>query len=95
MDIVDACNTIRHCNSAFIAGLPITVSDAELGEAVGAVKRFLELARTDGKLIHELEIADHLLGTPSGIRWVMPFVTRAQEILAVSACALFRQHFPS
>ncbi len=55
----------------------------------------LELARTDGKLIHELEIADHLLGTPSGIRWVMPFVTRAQEILAVSACALFRQHFPS
>jgi hypothetical protein len=95
MDIVEACKMIRLCKSALNSGLPIETSDAELGEAVGAVKRFLELARTDGELIHELEIADHLLGTPSGIRCVMPFVTSAQEILAVSARALFQQYFTS
>ncbi len=90
MDIVEACKTIRECNSALSSGQPITVSETELGDAVGTIKRFLELARTDGKLIHELDLADYFLRTPEGIRWVMPFVSSAQEILAVSVCAFLR-----
>ena len=90
MDIVEACAAIRYCDAAINSGQQIPFSQAELCEAVGAIKRFLELARTDGKLIHELEIADYLLRTPQGVRWIMPFVTSAQEVLAASACALLR-----
>ncbi len=88
MDIVEACAAIRDSDTAINSGQPIPFSEAELCEAVGAIKRFLELARTDGKLIHELEIADYFLCTPQSIRWIMPFVTSAQKVLAASACAL-------
>ena len=90
MDIVEACAAIRFCDAALNPGQQIPLSEAELCEAVGAIKRFLELARTDGKVIHELEIADYLLCTPQGMRWIMPFVTSAQDVLAASACALLR-----
>jgi hypothetical protein len=88
MDIVEACAAIRDSARAVNSGQRIPLSDAELCEAVFGIKRFLELARMDGQLIHELEIADYLLCTPQGIRWVMPFVTRAEEVLAASARAL-------
>ena len=75
MDIVEACKTIRDCNDCFSSGLLLPVSEGDLGRAVGSLKRFLELAR--GTLIHELDIADYLLCTPQGVRWVLPFVLSA------------------
>ena len=66
------------------------LSQSELNEAVGTIKRFLELARPDRWFIHELDLNPEFLCTPEGIRSVIPFVTSAQEILAVSASALLR-----
>jgi hypothetical protein len=82
MDIVSACKSIRNCNDAFDSGKPVTVTEEQIGEAVGALKRYLELARGDGKLIRELEVANHLLLTREGMRWVMPFVLSAVAMLA-------------
>jgi hypothetical protein len=38
----------------------------------------LEREKAEGKPIRELEIAEHLLMTREGIRWVMPFVLSAE-----------------
>jgi len=38
--------------------------------------------KADGKPIHELEIAENLLTTCKGIRWVMPFELSAESMEA-------------
>ena len=48
--------------------------------AVQEVKRYLEKENGDGQSITELEIAEHLLMTREGVRWVMPFVMSAESL---------------
>ncbi len=82
MDISEACKTVRQCNDAFVMRKAPAVPQSAVVVATQAIKVFLERARCDGKLIHELDIADNLLYTPEGIRWVMPFVISAEGMLA-------------
>ena len=82
MDITEACGTIRRCNDALGLRHPLPTSEAELGHAVRTLKVFLERAKADGKSICELEVADYLLCTAEGMRWVMPFLLSAEGMLA-------------
>ncbi len=80
MEIVKACQAIRHCNDSFVFGVPMRGTYGEVVEAVRAVKAYLELVRGDGKAIHELGLNDYLLCTPEGMTQVMPFVYSAESI---------------
>ncbi len=82
MDIMQACNTIRHCNDRFLMRQPPVATEADVAEAVRAVKHYLERARSDGKSVRELEIADDLSCSPDMIRSVMPFVLSAEGLIA-------------
>lgn len=78
-DIQDACRVIRHWNEVFADSKgPVEPPDG-LVEAVATLKRYLEGEKADGRPIRELEVADYLLTTPEGVRWVMPFVLSAES----------------
>jgi hypothetical protein len=82
MEILEACKTLRHCNERFCMLQEPAVGSLEASMAVQALKSFLETVRADGKPIQELDIAEALLFTPEGMRWVMPFVISAEGMLA-------------
>jgi len=82
MDIATSCSTIRQCNECFVMRKASTVDATGAASAVQVLKQFLERARADGRPIRELDIAEHLLWTEEGMRWVMPFVFSAEAMLA-------------
>lgn len=82
MDIVTACSAIRQCNDSFVMSRKPTVDAKAAALSVQTLKQYLERARADGKPIRELEIEEGLLWTAQGMRWVMPFVTSAEAMLA-------------
>lgn len=82
MDIATACSAIRQCNDAFVMQRNPTIDAKAAALSVATLKQFLERVRADGKPIRELDIAEVLLWTPEGMRWVMPFVTSAEGMLA-------------
>ena len=82
MEIFAACETLRICNELFCKRQKPSISGFEAVEAVRVLKAYLERARADGKPIRELDIAETLLFTPEGMRWVMPFVISAEGMLA-------------
>ena len=92
MEIAAACEVIRQCNVGFVYGRPLPEArNKGVVEALGLLKKFLETARADGESIHELEIADNLLCTASGMKWVMPFVQSAEAIEASMRRAQLRE----
>ena len=82
MEILEACKMLRQCNERFCMRQEPAIGSHEASMAVQALKSFLERARADGKPIQELDIAESLLFTPEGLRWVMPFVISAEGMLA-------------
>ena len=84
MDIVKACQIIRHCNDSFVLGVPMRGTYAEVVAAVRVVKAYLEQVRCDGRPIRELGLSDCLLCTPEAMALVMPFVFSAESIAAVA-----------
>ena len=82
MEIVEACQTVHVWAELFAPGATGRSVPGNLLIAVATVKRYLENAKADGKPIRELEIAEHLLTTREGVRWVMPFVLSAESIEA-------------
>jgi hypothetical protein len=81
MTIDDACKTVRAWAELFSNGQSRS-TPAGLPEAVAIIKGYLERDRADRNPIRELEIAEHLLATREGIRWVMPFVLSAESMEA-------------
>ena len=79
IEIQAACKLIRQWNDAFVALESPDLPATGLVEAVADLKRYLELKEGDGKPIRELEVAEHLLVTREGVRWVMPFVISAES----------------
>ncbi len=77
--IQEACRLIRLWDEFFREGHDPAASPEGLVNAVAIVKRYLESDRADGKPIHELRVAEHLLTTREGVRWVMPFVLAAES----------------
>lgn len=80
MTIDDACKAVRQwadlvCPGANGRGVP-----ASLSESVATIKAYLEREKAAGKPIRERVIADHLLMTRQGVRWVMPFVLSAESM---------------
>ena len=82
MEIVEACKALRQCNERFCMKQEPTIDSLDASMAVQALKFFLERVRADGKPIQELDIAEALLFTPEGLRWVMPIVISAEGMLA-------------
>lgn len=82
MKVSEACEVLRACNDAFGARREPKIPSLEATAAVGTLKAYLERARDGGKPISELEIAERLLFTPEGMRWVMPFVLSAESMIA-------------
>jgi hypothetical protein len=82
VNIVDACKTVRLWAELFEPGAAGRNAPGSLLDAVAEIKRYLENAKADGKVIQELVIAEHLLTTREGIRWVMPFVLSAESMEA-------------
>lgn len=80
IEIQAACKLIRQWNDSFVDQKSLDLPSAGLVEAVSDLKRYLELKKGDGKPIRELEIAEHLLVTREGVRWVMPFVISAESM---------------
>ena len=83
MEIADACKAILYCNDALSQGESLIRCEPEIALSVKTITTFLERVRNDGKPIAELDIPDHLLCTPEGIRWVMPFVLSVEAMLAL------------
>jgi hypothetical protein len=82
-DSIDAaCDLLRRCNESCLARGPFRCGVDALSAAATTLKSYLEAARSDGKPILELDIASHLLATPEGMRWVMPFVLSAESMEA-------------
>ena len=79
MDIGEACKIVCQWDNLFVTGKTAPVKPSQLVLAVAELKRYLEEWQ-DGMQIPELEIADHLLLTPEGVRRVMQFVARAESI---------------
>ena len=82
MDIAEACKTVHAWNDRLSCDPAAWSDPGILQGAVAEVKRYLENARGDGKPIQELRIAEHLLTTREGLRWVMPFVLSVEAIEA-------------
>ncbi len=82
MDISDACKTVHRWNDLLEPGSRGGSVPGGLPEAVAIIKAYLEREKADGKPIQELVVADHLLMTRQGIRWVMPFVLSAESMEA-------------
>jgi hypothetical protein len=80
MTIDDACKTVHRWNDLLEPGATGRSVPGGLPEAVAEIKCYLEREKADGKPIRELEIAEHLLMTREGIRWVMPFVLSAESM---------------
>ena len=81
-EVQEACKLIHKWNEFFLGGRDPPVGPPGLVVAVATVKRYLERERADGKPIRELEVAEHLLATREGIRWVLPFVLSAESMEA-------------
>jgi len=79
MNISDACKTIRAWNDVFTHTATERSVPGDLHDAAAELKRYLEEANGDGKPIAELQIAEHLLATRVGLKWVMPFVLSAES----------------
>ena len=79
IEIQAACKLIRKWKDAFVALESPDLPATDLVEAVADLKRYLEQKKGDGKPIRELEVAEHLLTTREGVRWVMPFVIIAES----------------
>ncbi len=82
MEISAACKTIRAWGELLRRDADGRRGPQSLSGAVEEVRRYLELV-ADGKPIVELAVGEHLLSTPEGIRWVMPFVISAECMEAV------------
>lgn len=82
VSIGDACKTVRQWAALFAPDASNRTTPGNLVDAVAAIKGYLEHEKGDGKPIHELVIAEHLLTTRVGVRWVMPFVLSAESIEA-------------
>lgn len=82
MEVQEACKLIRHWNESFLSRTDLTPQAHGLVEAVAALKRYLEREKCDGKPIHELDVAEHLLATREGIHGIMPFVLSAESMEA-------------
>ena len=82
MDVGQACQLVRAWNDSFTSASAQPTTTAELADAVVQLKRYLECEAADAGPIRELEIADYLLETREGIRWVMPYVVKAESIEA-------------
>jgi urease gamma subunit len=82
LTIDDACKTVHQWAELLRPGATGRSVPGDLPEAVATIKAYLERERTDGKPIQELVIADELLMTREGVRWVMPFVLSAEKMLA-------------
>lgn len=80
MNISDACKTIRAWNDVFMDTATQPRVPGDLHDAAAELKRYLEGTNGDGKPIAELQIAEHLLATRAGLKWVMPFVLSAESI---------------
>ena len=87
MGIADACMTIRGWKAVFEPGATGGVSPGDLATAVAELKDYLESHMAAGDPIRELDIADNLLATRQGIRWVMPFVLTAESLQAADGRA--------
>jgi hypothetical protein len=82
VDIGYACKTIRAWNDLLTPGAVRRSVPGGLPEAVIELKRYLEVARGDGKPIRELDIPEQFLASPEALRRVMPFVVSAESIAA-------------
>jgi hypothetical protein len=82
VDIGYACKTIRAWNDLLSPGAGRRSVPGGLPEAVMELKRYLEVARGDGKPIRELDIPEPHLTSPEALRCVMPFVLSAESIAA-------------
>lgn len=82
MEITEACRTVHQWQELFAPGATATTTPASLPKAIATLKSYLEREKADGKSIHELLIADHLLMTREGVQWVMPFVLSAESMEA-------------
>ena len=82
VNIVDACKTVHMWAELLEPGAAGRNAPGSLVDAVAEVRRYLENAKADGKAIHELVVAEHLLTTREGVRWVMPFVLSAESMEA-------------
>ena len=80
MEISEACKTVHQWHDVFTPGSTAALRPGSLPAAVATLKDYLERAKADGKAIHELQIADHLLMTREGVQWVMPFVLSAESM---------------
>ena len=67
MDIGYACKTIRAWNDLLTPGAPSRAVPGGLPEAVTELKRYLEVARGDGKPIRELDIPEQFLASPEAL----------------------------
>lgn len=81
MDIDDACETVHAWHELFSISQSRS-TPANLPEAVLVIKAYLERERADGMPIQELDLAEPLLMTRKGVRWVMPFVLSAESMAA-------------
>ena len=79
MTIDEACRTV-HAWHELLSMDESRSTPASLPEAVAVIKAYLEREKADGKPIRELEIAEVLLMTREGVRWVMPFVLSAESM---------------
>ncbi len=82
MDIATACKTVHEWAKVFRDDAKQLAAPLSLAEAVAVIKAYLEREKADGKPIAELAIADYLLMTRAGVRWVMPFALTAEHIEA-------------
>jgi hypothetical protein len=82
VDIGYACKTIRAWNDLLTPGAAHRSVPGGLPEAVTELKRYLEVARGDGRPIPELDIPEQFLASPEALRRVMPFVLSAESIAA-------------
>ena len=82
MNIEDACKTVHRWRELMEPGSSGRSVPGGLSEAVAQIKLYLEREKADGKPIEELQIAEEVLTTRQGIRWVMPFVLSAESMEA-------------
>ncbi len=82
MDIATACRTVHEWAELYYSGGRPRSTPGSLPEAVAVIKAYLEREKADGKPIVELVIAENLLMTREGVRWVMPFVLSAEAMEA-------------
>jgi len=80
MNVAEACRIVHQWQELFSPSASGRSVPGNLVDAVAVIKAYLEGERADGKAIGELEIAEALLMTRQGVRWVMPFVLSAEAM---------------